>query len=513
MNVPAAQWLLDRGARLADEEAEEGCRLLDVAWGMVRDDRIRGEGDEGDEAEQRQRGVNAGSAAPPRLRRSVSSKPAAASSPSEESSAIKRPTLDRRQSTPLPSAATGTSAPLPSSSSTYLALSPLATVKLYRGPVPFSTTLSSLLLLLMPHSADLRLPTLPNTPAPTLSTLLALTSFYSNLHPLLLTVHSNTANLALSHAHILDDINHTLQALADQQSREQEREDSKHGAGGISATQRIAAAQVGWTQKRQELDRAKRDRDRELMDYLRVRSSDVALEAEWAAERVKQQVLKVANEERRAAAAVKEQKRLQRRIDSMARRYEETRRLIAESSQRSDLLAQQTSAFSSQLSLLSAALAAERSKSTQDEVDLASVRLEQQQQCMLRFRPRAKLLRRPLLRDYHPQLRLVLPPSFCLQSSEVVRSTQSPSWSEWQTQISAVGGPSSRFRFDVWDVDEGPNGKRREERLCGCWVTVNEVLLSAGEDMELRLLNGEMADDGEHGGTLWLSAVRMAYIE
>ena len=508
--MAAVQWLLHRGASLAAEEAQEGCQLLELVWEMVRDDRLQGADDE-DELEEGSES-RSGAAAPPRMRRSVSSKPAASTSHSQshdDGTDLKRPTLDRRKSTPLPANYNRQSAPLPSSASAYLALSPLASVRVYTAPLPFSSTLCSLLLLLMPHSASLQLPALPSAPPPSLSTLLSFTAFCSHLHPLLLTLHSNTASLALTHAHILVDIDHTLTALAAQQEREQNDEERKDGTDGLSANQRLIAAQVRWRQKKEQLVRERKDRDREAMEYVRQRAADVQQEAAWAAERVEQQLRSVASEERRLAESAKEQRRLQRRIDSMERRYAETRRLSAESSRRCRLLAEQSAAFSSQLSLVAAALSAERSKSTQDEIDLVAVRLSQQQHCMLLFRPRANLFRKPLLRDWHPQLRLVLPaPSLCLQASELLRHTQRPSWAEWSVQVSAVGGTSSRWRLEVWDVDEG----RREERVCGCWSSVSEVLLSAGEDVELQLLSGDTAEDGEHVGMLWLSQVRMAYI-
>ena len=504
LHLPAAQWMLQRGASLAAEEAEEGCRLLDVVWEMVRDDLIVEECDVGGQHS---------TAGPPHLLRSVSSKPATSSSHSrsrDDGTARRRLTLDRRKSTPLP-AVDRSAARLPSSSSTYLATSPLATVSVYRGPVPLSRTLTSLLLLLMPHSSSLQLPTLPASPPPSLATLHSLSAFYDHIYPLLLTVHSNTASLALTHAHILDDITHTLAALATQQRREQEEEEQKDDRE-RTGRQRVTAVQEAWRQKRDELEQERRQRDEELMEYVRERAADVQLEAEWAAERVKQQASEVASEERRVAAEVREQGRLQRRIASMEARYLETQQLSAESTERCQLLARQTSAFSSQLSLLSASLSAERAKSTQDEVDLAAVRLSQQQYCMLTFRPRAQLFRKPLLRDPHPQLRLVLPPSLCLQSSEVVRHTQCPSWAEWRVQLSAVGGSNSRWRMEVWDVEERSNGEQREERLCSCWSTVSEVLLGAGEDVELHLTGGEATEDGEHVGMLLLSAVRVAYI-
>ena len=397
---------------------------------------------------------------------------------------------------------------MPSSASSYLATSPLAAVELYSGPVPFSSTLSSLLILLMPHSSKLTLPSLPASPPPSLSTVHALACFYSQLYPLLLTLHSNTASLALTHAHILDDVTHTLAALAAQHRAEQQA-DSDSSA----SEQRVAAAQAVWRQRRAELEREKRERDAELLQYVRERAADVEAEAQWAAERVSQQQRRAASEQRRVADEEREQRRLQRRIASMERRHEEAQRLSAESAERCQLLAQQTSAFSPQLALVAAALTAERSKSSRDEVELASARLAQQQHCMLGFRPRAALFRKPLLRDFHPQLRLLLPASaLCLQASEVLRHTQCPQWAEWRVQVSAVGGSSSRWRLEVWDVDEGQDGRRAEERVCACWSSVDEVLLSAGEDVELRLSSGESVDEGEHVGTLWLSFVRMAYV-
>ena len=522
LHLPAAQWLLERGASLAAEEAEEGRHLLDAVWEMVRDDRdsVGGGNRSWTDFTEPQ---------PPPLRRASSSQSANASARSrvtDDGPAVKRLTVDRRKSTPLPAGADNHSAAaantattaratprLPSSDNTYLALSPLASVDSYRGPVPFSSALSSLLLLLLPHSAALQLPALPSSPPPSLSTVHSLATFYSHLYPLLLTLHSNTASLALTHAHILDDINHTLAALAAQQQQEQQREeDDEDGKEGTTAAQGKAAAQHRWRQKKDELARENQASEQELMEYLRERAADVEAEALWAAERVQQQLERAANEERRVTAEVKSQRRLQRRISSMEQRYTDTQRLSAESSERCQLLAQQTSAFSMQLSLVSAALSAERAKSAQDEADLVAVRMSQQQYCMLAFRPRAHLFRKPLLRDPHPQLRLVLPPSLCLQSSEVVRHSQSPSWADWRVQLSAVGGSSARWRLEVWDVDEGSSGRRAEERLCGCWSSVSDVLLAAGEDVELQLLSGESTSDGEHVGMLWLSAVRMAYV-
>ena len=523
LNVGAVQWLLERGARLADEEAEHGCHLLDIVWDMVRDDRVVDQGGEDELRGSGKRSSNKADPHPARLRRAASSKAATASDsfscsirPARDDGDIKRPSLDRRKSTPLPrqSVATAVDEPLPSSSSTYLALPPLATVRVRRGPVPFSATLSSLLLLLMPHSAALKVPTLPTSPPPTLSALHALTAFCCYLQPLLLTLHSNSSALALTHAHILDDVSHTLTAITAQQQREQDEE----GGGGISARQRIAAAEVRHSQLRAEVQREKAELDRELMDYLRSRAADVAKEAVWAAERAKQQATKLANEQRRASDEEKERRRLQRRIASMEVRYDDTQRLITESNQRCSLLAQQTCAFSSQLSLLNAALAAERSKSTQDSLDLAAVRSAQQQHCMIAFRPRAELFRKPLLRDYHSQLRLILPsshaaPGLAVQCSEVVPHSQRPSWSDWSVQVGAVGGVSSRWRLEIWDVVDWPSGTRHESRVCGCWSSVSELLMEAGEDVELRMMSGEADDEGDHVGTLWLSGVRMAYID